>query len=331
MGRLIQTILRPFTDDRGRPIRFVPGQARDGEDDDPDAEDWFWEGPSADSDLAGHAIGIVVLGVIVLGAVWRMPFWLILAAAILAGLALYLAARGLLERPIFCSRGHAFIHAAVRDGRCAACGYPLAGVREAADGCLECPECSAAWRGERSRCPALGGADHRRLRRGRLRAVARFSTPTPYLDHRGRDTNPVLYRPCKRPEGDYLARCDDAARAIYAPVRRWGLVLAALVLALGAWLFMLVLNAAREPGGVGASLYAVLPVMAVSIFLAFLLRSGDVLVRRIAIERETLARGLCPSCWELLEGLARGEDGCTTCPECGSSWRLPERARGESR
>jgi hypothetical protein len=33
--------------------------------------------------------------------------------------------------------------------RCGACGYALAGLPPAADGCVVCPECSAAWRAER--------------------------------------------------------------------------------------------------------------------------------------------------------------------------------------
>jgi hypothetical protein len=32
------------------------------------------------------------------------------------------------------------------DDPCLACGYPLTGAPTAADGCVECPECAAAWR-----------------------------------------------------------------------------------------------------------------------------------------------------------------------------------------
>ncbi len=34
-------------------------------------------------------------------------------------------------------------------GRCASCGYMLAGLAMEGDGCVVCPECGAAWRAER--------------------------------------------------------------------------------------------------------------------------------------------------------------------------------------
>lgn len=34
-------------------------------------------------------------------------------------------------------------------GRCPACGYVLADLPLAGDGCVVCPECNAAWRGQR--------------------------------------------------------------------------------------------------------------------------------------------------------------------------------------
>lgn len=41
--------------------------------------------------------------------------------------------------------------ALLQSGRCAACGYALSMLQAEADGCVVCPECSAAWkRGETS-------------------------------------------------------------------------------------------------------------------------------------------------------------------------------------
>lgn len=44
-----------------------------------------------------------------------------------------------------------------RKGACLACGYALDGATVADDGCLQCPECGAAWRVERVRKGGSGG------------------------------------------------------------------------------------------------------------------------------------------------------------------------------
>ncbi len=45
---------------------------------------------------------------------------------------------------------------------------------------------------------------------------------------------------------------------------------------------------------------------------------------------ECLNRAVCASCGYSLASLARAEDGCTVCPECGAAWKLPEQ-RNEPR
>lgn len=38
------------------------------------------------------------------------------------------------------------VQAAVRAGLCGACGYPLDSLEPGPDGCVQCPECGAAWK-----------------------------------------------------------------------------------------------------------------------------------------------------------------------------------------
>ncbi|MCL4742688.1 MAG: hypothetical protein KJZ54_10850 [Phycisphaerales bacterium] len=71
---------------------------------------------------------------------WRIGL-MILTGATMGGagpLAMIFVARRLLASEIA-----RFI---VGAGACASCDYPLAGVPEAPDGCVVCPECGAAWR-----------------------------------------------------------------------------------------------------------------------------------------------------------------------------------------
>lgn len=90
-------------------------------------------------------IYVVLAGIILLAMVWgrvvsHLPF-----------------SRRLIERTnarywrqILASRQH--------KGACLACGYALEGTTIAGDGCLQCPECGAAWKAERVRAgePPVG-------------------------------------------------------------------------------------------------------------------------------------------------------------------------------
>ena len=49
------------------------------------------------------------------------------------------------------------VDAAVAEGHCGSCGYPLLDSASDADGCTVCPECGAAWKVPMASTPATGG------------------------------------------------------------------------------------------------------------------------------------------------------------------------------
>ena len=320
-------MFRPLTDDRGREIRFTTAFKADVSDDEAEHDEDLWDqGLDGRHDFVGSLLpGLVVLGVIVAGILLKLPGWLVfvLAGLVIIGLVILLQ-RSMLT-PFFCSRAYECIQQAVRRGRCAACGYVLADLAEDDDGMIACPVCGAAWRGNRLRAVvAPGDAVDREVIRGHLGAVLQLPRATPYLDHRGRPASLVLYRPARNPIDDYAARCYRAAELIYTPVSGKGTWMSAALIAVGIGFFLFMLwYGALDPLGTPRWVYALIPAMVLALFAGFLLRRGDLLVKRATIEHATLAQGLCPSCWELLEGIPPDTDGCTMCPECGSSWRVP--------
>lgn len=315
----LATMIRSFTDDCGRPIRLRPIMLP-AEDEYDDNRRW-----EPRTDVAGFALLLVGFGLVLAGLVWNVSCWVTIPFAVVVVGGVDFLLRRVWRLPAFCDRGHQFIHQAVQEGYCPACGDRLADTRQQPDGMVACPHCSAVWRGDRLRDPLL--YQDRWERRCRLPQVRRVATLTPYKDHRGRPTNLALFRARRRVEGDYATRCNEAALAIHATVSGRGALMSLLVLAVGAAAFVAVIQSARTSLGASPIIYAVLPIVAFTILGAFMVRCGEVLVRRDTIESETLARGLCPSCWAGLAGLHRGDDGCTMCAECGSSWRVPEPAK----
>ena len=328
MLRGIRESLRPFTDDRGRAFDHTHNTAEALANDEPyDEEDDLWSTfLDADHDIAIPMLALAVLPVVIVAAVLRLPGWLVVVVVIAAVVVVAVLHRRFLLTPCLCSRGYECIQQAVRRGRCAACGYALCGLTEDDDGMIACPECCAAWRSDRLRATeAPGDAAERRFVRARLGAVLQTPRATPYLDSRGRHASLVLYRPARNHIDNYAARCHRAAESIYTTVSGKGAWMSATLIAVGIGLFLFMLwYGALDPLGTPPWVYALIPAMALALFAGFLFRRGDLLVKRVTIEQATLAQGLCPSCWELLEGIPPDSDGCTMCPECGSSWRLPE-------
>ncbi len=325
------SIFKPFTDDRGRPFRFHDvfglGDDEDETNDPAREEDDPW-----DRLLDGHheimnsVWGILALGIITFVALaLRLSFWFVipLVLFVIAGVS-FVTTKSLLT-PFFRSRGYECIHQAVRNGRCPACRYRLVDINEDAQGFITCPECGAAWRADRLRATeAPGDPQARKETRSKLVPVLQLPKTAPTLDHRGRPASLVLYRPSKTPGDAYETRCQRASKTIYSRVSGRGALLSIGLIVLGAGAFVCTLAyGLLSPTGTPWWVYAIIPVMAASLFVGFLFRRGDLLVRPTTIEHETLAQSLCPSCWELLEGIPPDEDGCTMCPECGSSWRVP--------
>lgn len=320
-------MLQPFRDDRGRKFHFAGGFGEGTSDDEADDESELWDQLlDGRHEIMGFLLSLPILGVLILAVVvLKLPVWLSFAVTGLVPVGSVVMFRRFTITPFFCSRGYECIQQAVRRGRCAACGYALSGLTEDDDGMIDCPECGAAWRSDRLRATeAPGDAAERRFVRARLGAVLQTPRATPYLDSRGRPASLVLYRPAKNHIDDYAARCHRAAESIYTTVSGKGAWMSAALIAVGIGLFLFMLwYGALGPFGTPPWVYALIPAMALALFAGFLFRRGDLLVKRATIEHATLGKGICPSCWELLEGIPPDTDGCTMCPECGSSWRLP--------
>lgn len=108
--------------------------------------------PTAAQWLKGIAYGALWLPVLAGAALlpaWlafrtSLPWWAQIMAAIPIGALPALAI-------IFVTRriaANAIARDCVRAGYCASCGQDLTGLPRADDGCLVCPECGAAWRGD---------------------------------------------------------------------------------------------------------------------------------------------------------------------------------------
>ncbi len=270
--------------------------------------------------------GILALGIITFVALaLRLSFWFVIPLVLFVIAVGPIVTSQSLLTPFFRIRGYECIHQAIRSGRCPACRYRLVDIDQDAQGLITCPECGAAWRADRLRAvEAPGDPQARWATRSRFVPVLQFPKTTPALDHQGRPASLVLYRPRKAPGDVYETRCQRASKAIYSRVSGRAVLLSIglIVLGVGAFVFMLGYGAI-SPTGTPWWVYAFIPVMAALLFVGFLFRRGDLLVRPMTIEQETLAHGLCPSCWELLEGIPPDDDGCTMCPDCGSSWRVP--------
>lgn len=88
-------------------------------------------------DAAGPMIGAA------LGPVPALVAWFV--GPVLAALLVWRLALGSLRLGRAGRIGRLYL----AEGLCPSCGYPLAGLPSAGDGCVECPECAAAWRADR--------------------------------------------------------------------------------------------------------------------------------------------------------------------------------------
>lgn len=124
---------------------------------------------------------------------------------------------------------------------------------------------------------------------------------------------------------DYGWRCVQAAAALRAgaSVARTLCSLALAGLGFGLFGFLLWYGSSYQAP---PWMVWLLPVMAILLLAAFLAKDSEIGLGPESVQTETLSRGLCPCCWELIAGIPPDADGFTMCPECGSAWRLPEPA-----
>lgn len=233
----------------------------------------------------------------------------------------------LVRRPLFYPLSHIFRHQVVAAGSCASCGYAMTGLPTSPDGFLVCPECRAAWRADRRLCPEpLEGVERRRKLRAKLDLVVRFGGATDSRDHRDRAASLSVYRPRTRRVGAYGDVCYSASAAIHQPGRGRAAGVMLACFAGGVVLAVIAIMVANALGALPWWGYGFVVLLAGLVFIGFAAGVSDLGITPEEIELATLSHGLCPSCWELIHGLPAGDDGCTSCPECGSAWRLPEPA-----
>lgn len=157
----------PLTDDRGRPAGLLNWEELD------DSQvvlrkqvEVVVADPTADARSLGPGFaGCLVKSVAaaaVVYALYELTLWAgVPAPAAGWGLVVLLGVGAVVRQPInsavdrvvrrFIGRNRAaeIARRALEHGVCPSCGYALAGIEAQADGCVQCPECGAAWRAAR--------------------------------------------------------------------------------------------------------------------------------------------------------------------------------------
>lgn len=216
------------------------------------------------------------------------------------------------------------------DGLCACCGYTLADIPEDADGCVVCPECGGAWRGDR----VVRAVRYRENLKDRPRVRGFLIVwrdgigmgATGVTDDAGVDRPLVsgrLRREIASAEGERLNRMKDAVRENLrcGRVVRWGIGGFYLVLgvAVPVGVAMVVRNPWVTLGAAGAGVLLV--------GFGMCLMRGCAGITAKWVRRSMLRRGMCPSCSSDLENVDRADgakSGMWDCGECGASWRVTD-------
>jgi hypothetical protein len=146
----------------------------------------------------------------------------------------------------------------------------------------------------------------------------------PYVDEDG-DPTPL---PSRQPQ----AATEETAPALSAParLRRWTVAAAWTAFGIGAtglWLYCAWWLTGRVAVFLGLPRFLGIPLAIVALLGVSIVGrvTWDKRIRQRSV-RSTLAaylpHGHCGACGHSLAGLAPAADGCTTCVECGASWRL---------
>ena len=336
---------KQLVDDRGRPIdpaavRLQPGISGIAAPDDPQLADLrmravLSQGGSSPlwavvvSCIVGAAVGIAIIT----GARFMpgLPMWVpgVVVAVIILTVASIRSAR---------SAGRRAAAAAdlfLREGRCAGCAYVLDGVAPAADGCVVCPECGAAWKRSRiGTAPAVAAALHEHRRRvyqptmrerwmpgvrGLLLTTDARGVAAHVSNPRLRDLGPSdLAR-----LGEHRVR--DLQRAIGWRHRGKGLLIS-LGLCPGLFAFGAMIARTRPSGSMVSTLAAfgtfAFAALMIVLLLGFLytMLIGDSGLSGKRVAREFASRVVCPQCLATLDDIAPGDDGVKVCGGYNAAW-----------
>jgi uncharacterized Zn finger protein (UPF0148 family) len=223
------------------------------------------------------------------------------------------------------------------EGRCPACTYPVRGVPATADGCVVCPECSAAWRRERvGETRAVPESVRRYGRRiARPNEAERWLGPPRMAlvttDGRGRAVS-VIDPLLRRLDRAVAARIGEGrVRGVRSAMRRahrrsglaGGVVMA---LALPSFIFMLFARRAATGFVDTAISIATFCFMVWMVWhlgrMLYAMIWGEAAIKADRAAQVLLENRVCPGCCAPLDGVQPGKDGLVECGECGAAWAV---------
>jgi hypothetical protein len=273
--------------------------------------------------IAGFALGPLIVGALVLAATLlpTLPQAMVVAALVLVigPCSLLLAALASRDRP-------EIYRAVLSEGLCPPCGYNLYGLAPAADGCIECPECGAAWNARYIRRAAPLAAAHPATVQfpgsQALRMLGdAISDGLAARDDRGAPiavVRPRLQSQLRSASPELRQRLRSARRRYSRAGALLRIALAALFTAQAGAAFILWLLMPPVAGR-HAILIGVLTGAAIAAGVFF----GNFGYSARTILRVMKLHALCPSCASDLDPVAPEPDGCRLCPTCLAAWRLP--------
>ncbi|MGD9690567.1 MAG: hypothetical protein AB7Q91_12595 [Phycisphaerales bacterium] len=218
---------------------------------------------------------------------------------------------------------------AVAEGICGSCAYSLESAAHEPDGCVRCSECGAAWRRERIVRPHWSrAAIHLYEPPWWMRFLLFIPRSRDQLapDDRGRfvrivDSRLRLVSPSRKQELG-APRVLESRIAARRAGQSWRLLLTLPLWIIGALIAYTMIGMAMSPRPdtaalIGLGIFTFLVIVSAILIVKSHLFAGPRWVipafRRLA---------LCPCCARDLRAGEPDPDGCTTCPECGSAWRL---------
>lgn len=212
----------------------------------------------------------------------------------------------------------------LRAGRCAACGFSLRDIETQHDGCVVCPECSAAWHRDRWRYQRDDAA---KLAGRGVECSVKTESAARQVDDRGAllpqpiTKAPWLRQALKQPRAaqrTYLWPFIEHLRSARRSAAIWTLTpTVAFVLAVIAMIYA----ANTTVSDASILLFTVLVVFGVTVvIIARHVAQYFVDIRTIAI-----ADGVCPACGSAIDtNASRDFDGCVSCASCASAWRVDD-------
>ena len=304
----------PLLDDRGQPVRMRRGEIMTSlEQRLPPKNRWL-----------GRALSLLPLALVIgyfalrgstRGFGWQMFTGPFIGLAVWGILVVVAAAVSRHTR-----RAPAVSATAVAFGHCGGCGYDLAAIPAASDGCAQCPECGGAWHTDRRTHVGQPAEALERLLNRVNASRQRGDSAIGHVDDRGVQ----LLIGYSWPRGTFSrkqpASAEPAIRLFKAQRRRrrvWCFAAAgaAWALLVGAMWF----SAQWTPAEVGKAALSIAAALAVFAFICSFVSLSPKKVRHLS-----LRAARCPECFTPLEPASPQFDRCTVCRTCRAAWRAAD-------